>query len=181
MAGASARCGAEDAGIATLEVDSGRSCSRRRTSSPAIFEVQGDRFRSYSMFQNLNSAKAYSKSFLKMVSNTVRVLWLLRESVLTSVQRLANPAVYCAYGWIVCPCPNRYTHFVFGCRKARIILKTATGVSDRAASGPAVHILRNSKKQKVAYHDLILPLTFTTYPVILRVPHDEPVHFHQSD
>ena len=93
MAGASARCGAEDAGIATLEVDSGRSCSRRRTSSPAIFEVQGDRFRSYSMFQNLNSAKAYSKSFLKMVSNTVRVLWLLRESVLTSVQRLANPAV----------------------------------------------------------------------------------------
>ena len=28
-----------------------------------------------------------------MVSNTVRVLWLLRESVLTSVQRLANPAV----------------------------------------------------------------------------------------
>ena len=45
------------------------------------------------MFQNLNSAKAYSKSFLKMVSNTVRVLWLLRESVLTSVQRLANPAV----------------------------------------------------------------------------------------
>ena len=93
MAGASARCGAEDAGIATLEVDSGRSCSRRRTSSPAIFEVQGDRFRSYSMFQNLNSAKAYSKSFLKMVSNTVRVLWLLRESVLTSVQRLTNPAV----------------------------------------------------------------------------------------
>ena len=93
MAGASARCGAEDAGIATLEVDSGRSCSRRRTSSPAIFEVQGDRFRSYSMFQNLNSAKAYSKSFLKMVSNTVRVLWLLRESVLTSVQRPANPAV----------------------------------------------------------------------------------------
>ena len=93
MAGASARCGAEDAGIATLEVDSGPSCSRRRTSSPAIFGVQGDRFRSYSMFQNLNSAKAYSKSFLKMVSNTVRVLWLLRESVLTSVQRLANPAV----------------------------------------------------------------------------------------
>ena len=93
MAGASARCGAEDAGIATLEVDSGPSSSRRRTSSPAIFGVQGDRFRSYSMFQNLNSAKAYSKSFLKMVSNTVRVLWLLRESVLTSVQRLANPAV----------------------------------------------------------------------------------------
>ena len=94
MAGASARCGAEDAGIATLEVDSGRSCSRSRTSSPAIFGVQGHRFRSYSMFQNLNSAKAYSKSFLKMVSNTVRVLWLLREGVLTSVQRLANPAVY---------------------------------------------------------------------------------------
>ena len=99
MAGASARCGAEDAGIATLEVDSGRSCSRRRTSSPAIFEVQGDRFRSYSMFQNLNSAKAYSKSFLKMVSNTVRVLWLLRESVLTSVQRLANPAVRVRLDW----------------------------------------------------------------------------------
>jgi hypothetical protein len=101
MAGASARCGAEDAGIATLEVDSGRSCSRRRTSSPAIFEVQGDRFRSYSMFQNLNSAKAYSKSFLKMVSNTVRVLWLLRESVLTSVQRPANPAV-------CIPSPSRF-------------------------------------------------------------------------
>ena len=114
MAGASARCGAEDAGIATLEVDSGRSCSRRRTSSPAIFEVQGDRFRSYSMFQNLNSAKAYSKSFLKMVSNTVRVLWLLRESVLTSVQRLANPAVRVVrvvskYSWIGRQCPYENT------------------------------------------------------------------------
>ena len=104
----------------------------------------------------------------------------LRSSTFTSVVRIGIISVD-VYGWIVCPCPNRYTHFVFGCRKARIILKTATGVSDRAASSPAVPILRNSKKQKVAYHDLTLPLTFTKYTVIFRVPHDEPVHFHQSD
>ena len=83
MAGASARCGAEDAGIATLEVDSGRSCSRRRTSSPAIFGVQGDRFRLYSMLQKRNSAMTYSESFLKMLSSTLRELWLLRETDLT--------------------------------------------------------------------------------------------------
>ena len=83
MAGASARCGAEDAGIATLEVDSGPSSSRRRTSSTTIFGDQGDRFRLYSMLQKRNSAMTYSESFLKMLSSTLRELWLLRETDLT--------------------------------------------------------------------------------------------------
>ena len=83
MAGASALCGVEDAGIATLEIDSGPSCSRRRSFSPTIFGVQEDRFRSHSMFQNLNSAMAYSESFLKTLSSTLRELWLLRETDLT--------------------------------------------------------------------------------------------------
>ena len=83
MAGASARCGAEDAGIATLEVDSGPSSSRRRTSSTTIFGDQGDRFRLYSMLQKRNSAMTYSESFLKTLSSTLRELWLLRETDLT--------------------------------------------------------------------------------------------------
>ena len=83
MAGASALCGVEDAGIATLEIDSGPSCSRRRTFSPTIFGDQGDRFRLYSMLPNRNSAMAYSESFLKTLSSTLRELWLLREIDLT--------------------------------------------------------------------------------------------------
>ena len=57
------------------------------------------------------------------------------------------------YSWIERPCPNRYTHFLSGCRKARTNLRPAMSFSERAASSPACTHLRNSKIHKVLPHD----------------------------